>query len=564
MPAEKEGSSVMTYGILNDYKELDLPVREGKVQEEVRMIPMRDGMKMKTHIFHMEEDSLEGGQKQYSVILQRSPYVHAAHVYRTHGEQLAKRGFVYVIQWCRGVGGSEGIWNPNENERDDGLDTVNYFAALYWVKNIGFWGDSYLALTGWCMADAVPDKVKGMYLGVYGTDRFCSMYEKGLFRHDVFTSWAMENAGVPITADYRESCCYRPHYEVDESLWGVKLPWYREWVSAVREKDSYWQEGFWKMLREMPEKVKIPVYIREGWYDHHLGSAVKSYEALCETAKQNSTLQIGCWNHHYENVLEWCKAENLQCSEVKSMVKWFQEVLLEEKLPEGGVDIYMIGADCWIRKKKWPLNIWKVKKLYLSGGLRLTSKEGRAEEIYEYEYDPYDPVDSYGAEAMLHDLKKAGSLYQPDPNYRSDVISFISEPLEKDFDVVGKIKVHLTVSSDCRDTAFTAKLMEEVEDGKYVNIRSSITTILAEGAGENYRPGDRVRVCVDMWDIAWKLKKGHRLRLDISSSDFPQYALHSNYSGVWSRQIRCRTAHQRIFAGGENSWVELPLVQENQ
>ena len=319
-----------------DYDALDLPVvsEEGRMHEF--MLPMPDGVKLQTFLFYGCSDGEEtAGTVCRPVILQRSPYAHSMDSYRVHGENLARRGFIYIVQFCRGTGGSEGEWDPNVNERADGLATLNWLQEQSWVKNIGYWGDSYLALTGWCMADAVPDKVKGMYLGVYGTDRFTSAYQKGLFRHDVLTSWAMENAGFPVEADYMDSCRFRPHYRVDEALWGKEIPWYRRWITATKEDDSYWQEGFWKLLREIPEKVKIPLYVTEGWYDHHLGSALKSYANLSGETLEKSTLSIGSWNHFCMNCLEWSSPEHLENSEVASMVKWFATLLVKEQTPNG-------------------------------------------------------------------------------------------------------------------------------------------------------------------------------------------------------------------------------------
>ena len=546
--------------IIKEYQQLDLPVVTENIVEDITMISMRDNCRLKTHVFHMENKNGGWSGKSYPVILQRSPYLHAEEIYRTHGIELAKRGFVYILQWCRGIGESEGEWNPNENEREDGLDTLDYFVSCAWVKNIGFWGDSYLALTGWCMADAVPDKVKGMYLGVYGTDRFCSVYEKGLFRHDVFTAWAMENAGEPIEADYLESCFYRPHYMVDEKLWGIKLPWYRKMISAVCGEDAYWQTGVWKLLREIPEKVKIPLFIREGWYDHHLGSAIKTYERLGKEAKEHSTFQIGCWNHESEDVLEWTDALNLQQSEVQTMVPWFQKILMDDKVPDSEISLYVIGEDQWIKKKKWPLEVEVKKKWFLAENYALTENANSKAQKYTYYYNPDKPVYSYGTESMFHDMSKVGSLYQPALNYREDVLSFVSLPLKESITIGGKIKVYLTVSTDCEDTSFTAKLMVEKGNGKFVNIRSSITTISAMCRNNDYIPENKLMVCIDMWDIVWKINEGERLRLDVSSSDFPQYTAHTNYAGVWSKQEKCRIAQQTIYAGMEYSWVEIPII----
>ncbi len=596
-----------------DYSSLGIPVAEGEVITEELMLPMPDGIGLKTYIFHMEQDDLHKGGRAWPVILQRSPYFHAMDSYRVHGAELAKRGFVYIVQCCRGTGESEGVWEPNVNERQDGLCTAKWLAGQEWVKNVGYWGDSYLALTGWCMADAVPDKVKGMYLGVYGTDRFTSAYCKGLFRHDVLTSWAMENAGRPVEADYLESCRFRPHNRVDEALWGGELPWYRDWIRSVKEDDPYWQEGFWQLLRDIPKEVKIPLLIREGWYDHHLGSALKSFETLNDGVRARCTLQIGSWNHFSMNCLEWDKPENLQNSEVESMVNWFWRLLVEEKVPEKKISVYIIGADEWIEAEEWPMRPDGVKTWFLSAGQEDNTDEaerhkggkradmagvhrlvecadrpeehtekdgeyrsasygnkaeyespaepdGKWESRVEYTYDPDNPVPSLGGESMLKTMEHVGSMVQPEAGWREDVISFLSEPVQEEFVIGGKIRVHLRVSSDCEDTAFTAKLMEVREDGTSVNIRSSITTVAADQEDGTYKPGTPAEVQIEMWDIAWLMKAGSRLRLDISSSDFPQYAAHTNYPGIWSEQEKCRIAHQTIFCGRE-SRIEIPVLK---
>ncbi len=121
-------------------------------------------------------------------------------------ENCALRGYAFVYQFCRGTGGSEGEWFPNINERDDGIDTVNWICEQPWCEAVGYWGASYTALTGWAFADAAKGKVSSMFLVHYGTDRFASAYHKGLFHHDILTSWSMQNAGRPVDADYISSC----------------------------------------------------------------------------------------------------------------------------------------------------------------------------------------------------------------------------------------------------------------------------------------------------------------------------------------------------------------------
>ena len=523
------------------------------VREEF-FLPMPDGVRL-----HMLQYKPEG-KEVFPVLIQRGCYPFQERIYEVFGEELARRGYGYIMQTCRGVGQSEGDWLPNENERADGLATLQWLNDQPWAESIGYFGASYLALTGWAVADAVPDKVKGMFLTVYGTDRFKSAYEKGLFRHDVLTGWSMANAGHPVTADYLESCKYRPHDAVDEALWGGRLPWYQEYIHSTRRSDPYWQSGWWKQLEGIPSRTKVPIYIVESWYDHHFGSAMNTWEALSSEAKQHSWLDIGCWNHMSMACIEWGHQEHLENGDVRRLLEWFDLLLKRKEIPEKRIRTYVMREDRWVTLPAWPVADAQMKKYYLRGDQTLTEQlpEKKGEAVC-FDYDPEDPCPSHGAESVLTTIAEAGSLLQPEAGYRPDVVTWISEPLPETLRIEGGIKVHLTVRTDAEDTAFSAKLCEVFPDGKAYNIRSGITTLAADlPEGKQYVPGEEAQVRIDFWDIVWTVQPGSRLRLDISSADFPQYAAHSNYAGIWSEQAKTKVAHQQICIG-EGTYLELPL-----
>ncbi len=553
-------------------------------KEEI-MLPMGDGVKLRT-VFQFPDTT---GEQPLPTILERCCYPQMEVLIEQHAIEYSKRGFLFICQWCRGTGGSEGEWVPNVNERNDGLDTLAYLQEQDYVGNIGYLGNSYLALTGWCMADAVPPKVKTMYLGVYGCDRHTSAYKDGLFRQDILTAWAMENAGTTVEAPYLESCAYRPQVEVDEKLWGVRLDWYRDWITHTDREDPYWKEGFWGMLGQIPSKVKIPLFIWEGWYDHHLGSAIVTYERLSEDARAHSVLQIGPWNHNFMPAVTGQPLDHLADSGIDTALDWFTRILKNGELPEKAAYTYVIGADEWKKWDAFPVQETKEQSWLLQkeGGL-VEAAEGRnvdvqlnmqeqekkkqdeawQDEVQSFVYDPEHPVISHGAESLFHTQEDVGSLLQPEAGSRDDVISFTSEPLPEAMEIEGKIRAHLFVSSDAEDTAFSAKLMEVFENGETVNIRGSITTLAyRNGAGHrgSYTPGEIVDINIEMWDVAWKLRKGSRLRLDISSSDFPQYSVHSNYPGIWSEQSETKVAKQSVYFGKNYpSEVILPVVQKKE
>ncbi|MDY6308661.1 MAG: CocE/NonD family hydrolase [Oribacterium sp.] len=544
--------------------EIPLPVTDQPGNQEEYFIPSSDGVRLETWLYFPLHS--EG---PVSTIAVRSCYPNQEELLIKKAEAFNRRGFGFAIQWCRGTHRSEGDWVPNVHEREDGLAFMDFLQQDARVLNVGYWGDSYLAMTGWCMADAVPSKVKAMCLNVYGCFRHVSAYQDGLFRQDILTSWAMENAGKMVNADYLESAAFRPQIEVDEKMWGIRLDWYRDWITHTDADDPYWEEGFWGMMKEIPSKIRIPLYIREGWYDHHLGSALCSWNALAEKTKAMSILEIGPWNHYSNVCIEHQTTKSLRNNSISGPALWFDGILRKGMEPAEEIRLYEVGGDTFEKYQEYPVPVKESRVFYLRAGSdpinhKLTSAEGAEQSSVSYVYDPNDPVISHGAESTLHLIQENGSLLQAEVNARGDVISFVSDSLQESLHVNGQISVHLFVSSDARDTAFTAKLMEVFEDGSAYNVRGTITTLAYRNGASHrgtYRPGEIVRITLNMWDIDWLFQKGSRLRLDISSSDFPQYAVHTNHEGIWSLQKDTIIAHQTIYTGGDTpSDVILPLV----
>ncbi len=534
------------------------PVVYEEIRTEEIMLKMTDGVLLRTILLRPE---VEG---QVPVIVVRTCYPNNDYIYRATAMEYCKRGLAYIYQYCRGTGGSEGEWVPNENERADGKCMIDWICGLAWAGNVGYFGCSYLALTGWLIADILPEKVKTMYLTHYGTFRHVSAYKDGAFRHDVLTAWAMENAGYPVNADYLASCRFQPHVEVDEKLWGKRLDWYRKWVTGTNESDAYWNTGLWGLLKEIPSRVKVPVYIGEGWYDHHLGSAIETYRRLSDECKKKSRFLIGAWDHNFNVAVKGHQGEHFENDDVLRAFYWFYQLLVEEKEPQGSVDTYIIGDDSWFCRADYDIEEQEEFKVWLGKGRTLTDRP-QEEGTVEFTFCPENPVPSHGAESLLATGWEQGSLLQPGPDYREDVVSFCSRPLKESITVLGKIRVNLDVGTDAEDTAFVVKVMEVMEDGKAYNIRTGITTLGYRGGSkkrQTYTPHTIVPISIEMWDVAWKIQKNSRLRIDITSSDFPQYCVHSNYAGCWAQARQNKDACQKIYFGkGHSSSVVFPKLE---
>ena len=230
-------------------------------EPETTKVTCRDGVELTVDIFRPATPG------PYPTIVVRCPYPQQVELWKLHGEHLNRRGYAMVCEWCRGTYTSGGTWEPNVNERNDGADLLAWCEHQDWIDVIGLWGTSYLSLTCWTVADITTPKVASICANHYGTDRFASAYQKGSFRCDVLTAWAMQNAGYPVDADYMKSALHLPQMSVDEDMWGGRLDWYRDWISHPKDADAYWDEGFWGLLKSIPSKVKVPMFIHEGWFD---------------------------------------------------------------------------------------------------------------------------------------------------------------------------------------------------------------------------------------------------------------------------------------------------------
>ncbi|MBR3014688.1 MAG: CocE/NonD family hydrolase [Bacteroidaceae bacterium] len=544
------------------------------IYEEL-MVEGGDGYKLKTCIYK------PAGEGPWPVVITRTPYVYSAPGdYNPNGRAYAQRGIAYITQYCRGKGGSEGPYEPNVNERVDGLALVNWVAQQPWCKNIGLFGESYTALTAWIIADAVPEKVKGIYLHHYGVDRPLSAYSYGLFRQDILTAWAIDNAvEIPkkpekpdVTRIYFDQMLYMPQMEMDRHFFGVMLPWYRDWISHTDYTDPYWHQGVWNQLREIPAKIKVPMVVVAGHFDHHQEGTILGYNLLPEETKAKSQLIVGAWNHSHIITPQIGKYDHaMDIDLTTAQFLWFYDLLVKEEAPKPAVQVYAIGEDRWHQLDKWPQADGEAAVFFLTDkrdgkGYALSAQTAQTGGQISYRYDPQHPVLSVGGETLFNSGSRRGSQLQPEVGYRDDVISFVSEPLSEPLLMAGKVKVVLNVSSDCDDTAFSYKISEVFADGNTYNIRTGISTLGFRnrplGDRQTYTPGEVVELTIEALPIMWQLQPGSRIRVDISSSDFPQFSVHSNYAGVWSEQTRTRVAKQTLFVGGKyQSRIEIPLMK---
>ena len=551
----------------------------GEYTYHEEMVRGGDTVRLLTRIY------LPEGPGPHPVVVTRTPYV-----YGGRGDNIAlareyaRRGIGYIQQDCRGKGGSGGFFRPNVDERADGIALYAWLAEQPWCGDIGIFGTSYTALTGWIVADSLPDKVKAMYLSHYGVDRHVSCFRAGLFREDIMSGWAIDNAeedivrpprqpGQPAGENYYDFYLYRPQVEADEAILGQKLQYYRDWITHTDYTDPYWNTGVWADLKSASRAVSVPVTIVAGQFDHHEEGTLLGFERLPEEVRALSRLILGAWNHSFQPTPTHVLHEHARdFNTTADQFEWFYRILVRKETPQQEILAYAIERDEWLKLDGWPLKIKKYRDLYLSAKqkgdkwniLSLTDRKARKAKV-GYTYDPDDPVYAVGGETLFTSSQRRGSRVQPEAGWRDDVLSFVSEPLTEDLTIAGEVKVRLEVSSDVDDTAFAFTLSEVTPDGAAYNMRTSITTLGYRkdllGKRQAYRRGKKVRIEIVALPVVWTVRAGNSLRLDVKSSNFPEYAVHPNKAGVWAEQADAEIAHQTIYTGSRRTVLRLPVTK---
>lgn len=559
--------------------EKELPAAEYEhIQEQDYWIEMPDGIRLYARVTMPEKEG------KWPVILTRTPYavVDISERYLTVAA-LAKRGYAVVYNHVRGTIASEGEWLPFEYERSDGRAVVDWIGKQPWCNgNIGTMGGSYMGHVQWSVADYQHPMLKTMFISVYGPHPYHIFYRRGMFRQDIWTGWA-----ATMLQDNRYRCFsqieeaelrkkaygVRPQAELGEQMKQKECEWYKNWTENIRESDPYWSEGFWKELEESVKDIKIPLFLHGGWFDIFLRSQLDVYHRLSEDVRNKSCFMIGPWCHTTKpgGPLEYPNENRAGILYIKAALEWFDYQLKgkENVHPLGKVEAYCIGDNQWNILDDTSLSSGKeifYMNLEEKSAGKLQKQYPKTNESVKYVYDPAEPVQSCGG-TLLFNIKDplAGpdcSTYQPDVGSREDVISLISDTFSENLYIMGAIKTHLFVSSNASATAFTIKVMEVFADGKCVNIIDDITDIRWRNETDvvPYEPNSIVELVMEMNEIHWMLKSGSKLRIDISSSNFPAYHIHPNVEEIWSQTKEIRIAEQTVYSGPQHlSRIEIPV-----
>ena len=287
--------------------------------------------------------------------------------------------------------------------------------------------------------------------------------------------------------------------------------------------------------------IRSPILLQTAWYDWGLNDALATWEMVRreapEAVRARSRLIIGPGAHNLPGYHEGSEGSpelfNSHRYNVELLLCWYEAVRQESTDQWPTVIFYLMGANEWRVADDWPPR-GAQSELYLGPGGALTvAPPSQLTTADSYTYDPSDPTPTVGGSIVSY-LYPVGSVDVSRVQERSDVLTYTTQTLELDLDVVGPLRMILYASSSAVDTDFAARLSDVFPDGRAIQLQNGVLRARyrdLEGEPELLEPGRIYRFEIDMWATANRFKAGHRLRVDISSADFPRFDRNSNRGG---------------------------------
>jgi hypothetical protein len=572
------------------------------VEKDV-MVAMRDGVELAT-------DAWIPAVTPAPTLLVRLPYGKDLPQLLAYGLMpnifaLVEAGYAVVYQDCRGTFRSGGDLVPMLNEAADGADTVAWVLRQPWCDgNIGSYGASYLGFVQWASVSAGAP-VKAIAPAVTTTDYYTAPWysEGGAASWHTVQSWTTQMAMVEtlrqlgrgsgdpqllgelagMMADPQPHLAAMPpsRQPAVEKVW----PWWGELLSHPA-RDAWWQN---LSVLDRAEQVTVPALHIGGWFDIFVANTARSFTGLraragTAEAREGQRLIIGPWDHLnstgiYPDRKFGLTADAITQDLTGQHVRFFDRWLRDRRGALDGsasVKIFVMGIDRWREEQDWPLPGTSYVPYYLHSSGRANTAAGDGELSTEapaqtaadtFLYDPQRPVPSLGGRLMLPSTANAaGPVDQRPVETRDDVLCFTSAVLTKPLEVTGHVSLTLYASSSAPDTDFTGKLVDVFPDGRAIFltdgiIRARYRKSLAEP--EPLTPGEPYQLSLDLSVTSNVFLPGHRIRLEVSSSNFPRFDRNTNTGGVIADESadQATIAVNRVLHGPDYpSQLILPVV----
>ena len=556
-------------------------------------VPMRDGVNLSADIWLPASSQGDG---PWPALLLRTIYDNQEPRYMGWTRKFIERGYAVVVQDCRGRGDSGGEWEPYVCELNDGYDTHEWVGQQSWCDgNVGTFGLSYPGFT-----QTLPASLRSKYLKAVAPiasqqDNYGHHRVNGVIQHSVSLTF-LNMLGHSMQSESLK------HYDQQEFFKTLPIDTAMEVVTrthpyykGVIDHEQYddWWDSY--SLRNKYSEMAVPSLFITGWFDSLSHENFKLFngwttQARTEDARKKTKLIVGPWSHQ---VSPWGRepmGENGEYQDrtfgrqglwdiVDMHTHWYDQRL---KGIDTGIDdeppikLFVMGQNEWRYENEWPLARTEWTKYYLhgtgdsagTGGWLSPDLAAIDETADRFTYDPADPVPSWGAQYQSLDL--CGPRDRTAIEQRADVLTFTSAVLTQAVEVTGPVTTTIWASSDALDTDFTAALVdvepaaEDGEEGRPIILCEGIVRARFRNGTDNpemMAPGEIYEFDIDMWDTSNLFEEGHRIRVEISSSNFPRYNRNLNSGNPIATDTEITVANQQVYHDSLHpSHITLPVI----
>jgi uncharacterized protein len=556
--------------------------------ERHKAVTMSDGVILYADVY------LPAAQGRYPTLVTRTPYgvqrdgVHEMMV------KFAQHGYAVVVQDVRGRYESEGEWEPFRDEARDGYETIEWAAAQPFSNGkVATQGGSYVGHNQWAAASQRPPHLVAAFPSLASTNIYANWLTMGgAFRLSFNYGWGVvrmpnrimlpqfwhtENY-MPEKLKYDNILMHLPLNDADIENEGSAVQHYRDWL--VHE--SY--DEYWKTIsdEERFDKIAVPVHTLGGWFDIFIMGTIHGYMGMknhgaTPEARAGVRMIIGPWGHgptqSYGGV-DFTPAAMIDMFETQlAFYDYYLKGIKNGLDQEKPVKLFYMGVNKWRSEADWPVPGTEYRELYLTGNgpansvrgnglLTFTKPAGSGTDTYRY--DPLNPVPTTGGNNCCGTPTAAGPVDQRPLERREDILVYTSDFLQEPLTIAGPVKMKLHAATDGPDTDWMIKFIDVYPDGYSMPVSEGILRArFREGLDKMklLTPNQVYEYEIELTGTADVFLPGHRIRIDITSSNFPQFDRNPNTGEALGSSSKTRIAHQTIYHGGTHlSHLEIPVV----
>jgi putative CocE/NonD family hydrolase len=558
--------------------------------ERHKAVPMSDGVILYADVY------LPAAPGRYPTLVTRTPYgvqrdgVHEMMV------RFAQHGYAVVVQDVRGRYESEGKWEPFRDEARDGYETIEWAAAQPFSNGkVATQGGSYVGHNQWAAASQAPPHLVAAFPSLASTNIYANWLTMGgAFRLSFNYGWGVvrmpnrimlpqywhtENY-MPENLRYDNILMHFPLNVADMENEGAPVQHYRDWLIH----ESY--DAYWKAIsdEERFDKIKVPMHTLGGWFDIFIMGTINGYMGMknhgaTQAARDGVRMIIGPWGHGPTQSfggVDFTPAAMIDMFETQLRfydyhLKGMQNGLDQEK----PVRLFYMGVNKWRDESDWPIPGTQYRELYLTSEGSANSVRGNGMLSFvkpfnsgsdSYRYDPLIPVPTIGGNNCCGTPTIAGPADQRPLERREDILVYTGEFLEGPVTIAGPVRLKLYAATDGPDTDWMIKLIDVYPDGYAMPVSEGILRA-------RFREGlDRVKMLIpnhvyeydiELTGTANVFLPGHRIRIDITSSNYPQFDRNPNTGEPLGSSSKVRVAQQIVYHGGNRmSHLVIPVVPE--